>query len=346
MVKVGLETGPSTPRARAAPRTNVVFPAPSSPETATTSPGRSRAASRAASASVSAGEFVMLCKDVTIGAGAACASSRTVTGTNTRSVTEATRAGSFSLGADRGLRAGRSVRAVGRCQAPNRGREAAARILAPTLGGRLGDAEGRHAASGGKRPRGHAASGARGLVASVVEEAALRRGALKEAELHRLLDRRLRHVQGRRRGRRLGRLTEELRDAAEVLLEHLEHPRRVQRCGRVEDRIERDRVAAEDDLLRPAVDLRDPGRSGGQQLRREVAERGNELRLDQLDLPEEVPLARLDLLRQRVALPGRAAPRDVRDVPVLARETAPREQLAEQLAGGPPHRPPLIVLVE
>src|SRR3954470_21136769 len=101
MVKVGLETGSRTPRARAAPRTNVVFPAPSSPETRTTSPGRSRAASRAASASVSAGEFVVLCKDVTIGAGAACASSRTVPGTDTRRVTEACRFWNFSFGADR-----------------------------------------------------------------------------------------------------------------------------------------------------------------------------------------------------------------------------------------------------
>src|SRR5262245_29233744 len=47
-----------TPRARAAPRTNVVFPAPSSPATATTSPRSSRAASRPASAPVSSGEAV------------------------------------------------------------------------------------------------------------------------------------------------------------------------------------------------------------------------------------------------------------------------------------------------
>src|SRR5205085_8966731 len=57
MVKVGLVTGPVTPRARAAPRTNVVFPEPSSPETVTTSPGSSSAASWAASSSVSAGDF-------------------------------------------------------------------------------------------------------------------------------------------------------------------------------------------------------------------------------------------------------------------------------------------------
>src|SRR6476661_783577 len=58
MVKVGLETGPVTPRARAAPRTNVVLPAPSSPATPTTSPTARSAASRAARAPVSSGEAV------------------------------------------------------------------------------------------------------------------------------------------------------------------------------------------------------------------------------------------------------------------------------------------------
>src|ERR687891_2912682 len=58
MVNVGLVTGPWTPRARAAPRTKVVLPAPSSPETRTTSPGCRRRASCAASASVSAGDAV------------------------------------------------------------------------------------------------------------------------------------------------------------------------------------------------------------------------------------------------------------------------------------------------
>src|SRR3954471_20968160 len=46
------------PSARHAPRTNVVLPAPSSPETRTTSPGSSVAARSAASASVSGAEAV------------------------------------------------------------------------------------------------------------------------------------------------------------------------------------------------------------------------------------------------------------------------------------------------
>src|SRR3954452_14058608 len=58
MVNVGLVTFAVTPRARAAPRTNVVLPAPSSPLTSTTSPGSSSAASRAPAASVSSPELL------------------------------------------------------------------------------------------------------------------------------------------------------------------------------------------------------------------------------------------------------------------------------------------------
>src|SRR5918994_6104459 len=49
---VGLVTGPVTPSSRSAPRTNVVLPAPSSPETSTTSPGDRVAASSAPARSV------------------------------------------------------------------------------------------------------------------------------------------------------------------------------------------------------------------------------------------------------------------------------------------------------
>ena len=55
---VGLVTRSRTPSAEQAPRTNVVFPVPSSPDTVTTSPGASRARGRAASASVSSGDVV------------------------------------------------------------------------------------------------------------------------------------------------------------------------------------------------------------------------------------------------------------------------------------------------
>src|SRR3954470_22946379 len=58
IVKVGLVTFAVTPNARQAPRTNVVFPAPSSPLTSTTSPASSPAASRAPAASVCSGELL------------------------------------------------------------------------------------------------------------------------------------------------------------------------------------------------------------------------------------------------------------------------------------------------
>src|SRR5689334_8651193 len=60
MVNVGLVTGPSKPRAREAPRTNVVFPAPSSPSSSTTSPACSVAASAAPAASVAAALVVVI----------------------------------------------------------------------------------------------------------------------------------------------------------------------------------------------------------------------------------------------------------------------------------------------
>ena len=73
------------------------------------------------------------------------------------------------------------------------------------------------------------------------------------------------------------------------------------------ERIERDGVAAESDLLRDAVDACDPGGLAGEQLRCEVSEGRDELRLDQLDLTEEVRLAGLDLVRLRIAIPWRTA---------------------------------------
>ena len=54
----GLVTRSATPSARQAPRTKVVFPAPTSPETSTMSPGPSSAAMVAATRSVAAAESV------------------------------------------------------------------------------------------------------------------------------------------------------------------------------------------------------------------------------------------------------------------------------------------------
>src|SRR5437868_3992144 len=99
---------------------------------------------------------------------------------------------------------------------------------------------------------------------------------------------------------RAGPSAEQLRQAAEIGLEHLEHPRRIERRRRVEERVEEHAVASEHDLLLGPVNARDAERLAREQLRREVAERRDHLRLDQLDLAPEVRLAGLDLLGLRV----------------------------------------------
>src|SRR3954452_9358126 len=160
MVKVGLVTFAVTPSARHAPRTKVVFPAPSSPLTSTTSPARSSAASRAPAASVCSGEL------------------------------------------------------------------------------------------------------------------------LEEAQLLDVTDRFLvLDVFGQQR-RQLG----------EVLTQQLLDRVRAQRGGGMEDREQLEHALAHLTLLWPPVDLRYPRRAAGQELRGEVAERADDLRLDQLDLLVEVRL--------------------------------------------------------
>ena len=98
------------------------------------------------------------------------------------------------------------------------------------------------------------------------------------------------------------------------------------------ERVERHVVAAERHLLRDAVHARDSGRLAGEQLGREVAQCGNERRPDQLDLPEEMRLAGLDLLRLGVTVARRPALEHVRDVDVRARQPDPVQELLEQLA--------------
>ena len=95
------------------------------------------------------------------------------------------------------------------------------------------------------------------------------------------------------------------------------------------------------------VDTADAVLSPRQEPRREVAERRDHARLHDRDLPVELPLARLDLVGLRIAVAGRAALDDVRDVAVGAR---PRPISAEQLVEQPPgladERHALLVLVE
>ena len=79
--------------------------------------------------------------------------------------------------------------------------------------------------------------------------------------------------------------------------QHLDVARRVERRRRMEERVQPHRARPDHPHLRPAVQPRDPGRVAAQQLRREVAQRADDLRLDQLELAEQVLLAVLDLDR-------------------------------------------------
>src|SRR5690606_29705818 len=56
MTKVGLVTGPRTPRPSPTPRIKVVLPAPSSPDNSTTSPARSRIPSSRPSSTIASAD--------------------------------------------------------------------------------------------------------------------------------------------------------------------------------------------------------------------------------------------------------------------------------------------------
>jgi len=145
---------------------------------------------------------------------------------------------------------------------------------------------------------------------------------------------------------RLDHAAEKLGDPREVLFEHVQHRRRVEGGRRMVERVEQDGAAAEFDLLLLAVDTRDPGRLAREQLRREVAERSDELRLDQLYLAEEVPFSCLDLVRHRIAVPGRPALDHVRDVHVVAGHADPTQELVQELPRLADERVALLVFVE
>src|SRR5207247_2471900 len=81
-------------------------------------------------------------------------------------------------------------------------------------------------------------------------------------------------------------------------------------------------------------------------LGREVAEGPDQLRLDQLDLTEQVALAGLDLLWHRVAVPRGPALDHVRDVDVLPGHADSAEELVEELPSLADERVALLVLVE
>src|SRR4051794_37168709 len=129
------------------------------------------------------------------------------------------------------------------------------------------------------------------------------------------------------------RLLQQLRNPNEVLAQLLCHPRRAQAGRRMEEGEHVDPATTEEVLLRHAMHFGDARRVAGQQLRREVPERRDHTRLDQLHLFLQVGPARVDLLRLRVAVAGRPALEDVRDEDVLALQADAVQQLAEQPSG-------------
>src|SRR5665213_480487 len=158
----------------------------------------------------------------------------------------------------------------------------------------------------------------------------------------------------RRLGRRLRRLRglrllgsaerEQLGQPREVLAQRLEHAWRVERGGGMEDRVEPHRAPARTTGGVNARQARDPGRVAAEKLRREVAERADHRRLDQLDLAVEILLAVVDLDRQRVAVAGWMTLEDIRDKHLRARQPDLPEQLFQQFARAADERHSLLVL--
>src|SRR3954470_18965952 len=112
----------------------------------------------------------------------------------------------------------------------------------------------------------------------------------------------------------------------------------------MEERVDRHVEASDGPLLGPPAAARDADGALRDRLRRVVAERRDHLRLDQLDLPHQVRHALLDLLGQRIAVPGRAALEDVRHKDLAPRQADLAEQGVEELPGAPHERLALLVL--
>src|SRR5262245_6552279 len=108
-------------------------------------------------------------------------------------------------------------------------------------------------------------------------------------------------------------------------------------------------IRGDDDGLAERKDL--PAESGERRLaarqeqRGESPERAEDSRRDEADLLHEVGPAGGDLLRERVAIPGRAALEDVRDVHLVARQADGGEDLGQELAGSADERDALQVFL-
>src|SRR5262245_4094688 len=107
-------------------------------------------------------------------------------------------------------------------------------------------------------------------------------------------------------------------------------PRIAQEVGRMEGRHQLDAVEIEPLAAQPG----DRGLGAQQRLGRELPERDHDFGSNQLDLPAQEGLARVDLVGLGVAVPRRPALDDVADVDVLpAKPHALRDDLGQQLSG-------------
>ena len=112
----------------------------------------------------------------------------------------------------------------------------------------------------------------------------------------------------------------------------------------MEERQQENRATAQLAQLRGPAHPGDAGRTPGQQLGGEIAQRADDPRLDQADLLEQVGVARLDLDRRGVAIPGRPAHQDVGDEDFRTRHPDLLQQLGQESARAADERQPLAVL--
>ena len=96
----------------------------------------------------------------------------------------------------------------------------------------------------------------------------------------------------------------------------------------------RDQLGAAE-LVDPSAQPRDRILRAKQRLRGERSERHDHLRRDDIDLAKQERFARLDFVRLGVAVAGRTALDDVRDVDLVARQPDGFDDLREQLTGAP-----------
>ena len=112
------------------------------------------------------------------------------------------------------------------------------------------------------------------------------------------------------------------------------------------ERIEQHVPAPQRDFLHLAVDSRDSSLLPGEKLRREVAQSGDDLGLDELDLAKQMALAGLDLVGHGIAVARRAAFQDIGHEDQVPTEPDPGEELVEELPRLADERKALLVLVE